>query len=51
MSIYKIYSYKTKCIYFMKKDEQSFDKYMTVWEILSYIIKKLVVSLFILKNI
>ena len=40
ISIYKRYSYKTKCIYFMKKDKQNFDKYMTVWEILSYIIKK-----------
>ena len=32
MSIYKRYSYKTKCMYFMKKDEFFFDRYMTIWE-------------------
>ena len=38
MSIYKIYSGKTKCMYFMIKDEQVFHKYMTVWEKASDII-------------
>ena len=38
MSIYKIYSDKTKCIYFMIKDEHVFDKYMTIWEKASNII-------------
>ena len=31
MSIYKRYSDKTKCMYFMIKDEKNFDTYMTVW--------------------
>ena len=30
MSIYKRYSSKTKCMYFMIKDENIFDKYMTI---------------------
>ena len=30
MSIYKRYSGKTKCMYFMIKDENIFDKYMTI---------------------
>ena len=42
MSIYKRYSDKTKCIYiFMIEDENIFDKYMTIWEIVSNIIKKI----------
>ena len=40
MSIYKRYSDKTKCMYFMIRDENFFDKYMTIWEKLSNIIKK-----------
>ena len=32
MSIYKRYSNKTKCMYFMIIDEIFFDKYMTIWE-------------------
>ena len=31
MGIYKRYSDKTRCIYFMIKDENYFDRYMTVW--------------------
>ena len=30
--IYRRYSDKTKCMYFMIKDEKVFDKYMTIWE-------------------
>ena len=30
MSIYKRYSDKTKCMYFMIKHEKFFDKYMTI---------------------
>ena len=41
MSIYKRYSDKTKCMYFMIKDEQMFDKYMIIWEKGSNIIKKI----------
>ena len=41
MSIYKRYSEKTKCVYFMIKDEENFDKYMTIWEKVSNIIKKI----------
>ena len=32
MSIYKRYSDKTKCMYFMIKDENILDEYMTIWE-------------------
>ena len=39
MSIYKRYSDKTKCMYFMTKDENSFDKYMTIWGKVSNITK------------
>ena len=40
MSIYKRYFDKTKCMYFMIKDENFFDKYMTIWEKVSNIIIK-----------
>ena len=40
MSIYKRYSDKTKCTCFMIKDENIFDKNMTIWEKVSNIIKK-----------
>ena len=40
MSIYKRYSDKTKCMNFMIKDENIFDKYMTNWEKVSNMIKK-----------
>ena len=49
--MYKRYSDKTKCIYFMIKDVNKFDKYMTVWEKVSNIIKKLIVNFYIRKNI
>ena len=39
-SIYERYSDKTKCMYFMIKDENFFDKYMTIWEKVSNITKK-----------
>ena len=52
MSKYKRYSDKTKCIYFMIKDEKTFDKYMKIWEKVSHIIKeKLIVNLYIITNI
>ena len=53
MSIHKIYSDKTKsiCILWYKM-KIFFDKYMTVWEKVSNIIKKkLKVNLYIMKNI
>ena len=40
MSIYKTYSNKTKCMYFMIKYERSFDKYMRIREKNSYVIIK-----------
>ena len=40
MSIYKRYSDKTKCIYFMIKDEKRFGKYMIIWEKVSNTRKK-----------
>ena len=39
MSTYKRYSDKTKYMYFMIEDKKNFDKYMTIWEKLSNIIK------------
>ena len=39
MNIYKRYSNKTKCMYFMIKDENIFDKPMAIWEIVSNVIK------------
>ena len=41
MSMYKIYSDKAKRMYFMINDEKKFDKYMTIWEKVSNIIKKI----------
>ena len=41
MSIYKRYSDKTKCMYFIIIDEKLFDKYMTIWEKTSDTIKKI----------
>ena len=32
MSIYKRYSDKSKCMYFIIKDEKASDKYMTIWK-------------------
>ena len=40
MSIYKRYSNKTKCMYFMIKGKKNFDKYTTIWQKVSTIIKK-----------
>ena len=52
MSIHKRYSDKTKCMYFMIKDEKYFDKCMTIWNKVSYLIKKrFIVNLYIIKNI
>ena len=51
LSIYKRYSDKTKCMYFMIKDQKVFDKYMKFLERVSNIIKKLIVNLYITKNI
>ena len=43
---------KTKCVYFMIKDEQFFGKYMTIWEKVSSVIeKKLIVNFYIIKHI
>ena len=39
MSTYKRYSDKTRYLYFMIEDKKSFDKYMTIWEKVSNIIK------------
>ena len=41
MSICKRYSDKTKCMYFMIKDENIFDKYMTICGKVRNIIKKI----------
>ena len=35
----------------MIKDEKIFNKYMTIWEKVSNIIKKLIVNLYMIKNI
>ena len=41
MSRYKRYSDKTKCMYFMIKDEKVFNKYMTIREKVSNVMKKI----------
>ena len=51
MSKHKIYSDKTKFMYFMIKEEKNFDKYMTICEKVCNIIKKLIVNLHIIKNV
>ena len=51
MSVYKRYSDKIKCMCIMIKDEKLFDKYMTIWEKVSNIVKKIVMNLYIIKNI
>ena len=52
MSIYKRYSDKTKCMYFKRKDEKCFDKYLTILEEVNNIIKRKFNSeLNIIKNI
>ena len=49
MSIYKRYSDKTKCMYFMIKNEKFIDKFMTIWEKVHNVIKKLIVNLYVIK--
>ena len=52
MSIYKRYSDKSKCMYFITKDEKMFDKYMRIREKVCHILKKkLIVNFFIITNI
>ena len=52
MNIYKRYSDTTKCMYFMIKDEKKFDKFITILEKVSNIIKKkIIVNLYIIKII
>ena len=41
MSTYKRYFDKTKCIYFVIKDYNIFDKYMKIWGKVSNVIKKI----------
>ena len=41
MSIYKTYSDKTKCMYFMIKGEKYFHKHMKIWGKVSNITKKI----------
>ena len=47
MSVYKRYSDETKCMHFMIKDEKNFHKYLKFGNI----VKKLIVNLYIAKNI
>ena len=52
MNIYKRYSDTTKCLYFMIKDEKKIDKFITILEKVSNIIKKkIIVNLYIIKII
>ena len=51
MSVYKRYSDKTKCMYFIVKDKFFFDKQMTIWEKVNNMIKKLIVNSYTIKNI
>ena len=40
MSVYKRYSNKSKCMYFMIKNDNVFDKCLTIWENVSNVIKR-----------
>ena len=52
MSIYKRYSDETKYMYFMTKDYNFSDKYVTIWEKVGNITKTvLMLNLYITKNI
>ena len=52
ISIYKRYFDKTKCMYFVIKDENFFDKYIKICEKKQqYNKKRLIVNLYIIKNI
>ena len=52
MSIYKRDFDKTKCMYFLIKDEKYLYKYNKIWENVSNIFKKkLIVNLYVIKNI
>ena len=50
MSIYRRYSNKTKCMYFMIKDGNFFDKYIGIWQKRKQYNKK-ISELYIIKNI
>ena len=52
MIIYRRDFDKTKCMYFLIKDENLFDEYNEIWEKVSNIIKKnLIENLYIIKDI
>ena len=46
-----MYFDETECMYFIMEEEEAFGKCMEVWEKVSYIIKRLIVNLYIVKNI
>ena len=50
MSIYIRYSDKTKCIYFAIKDEEIYDKYLSIWKKGSNITKKITVNPYKIKK-
>ena len=56
MHILKVSAYRTdfdetECIYFMIKEEKVFDKYMEIWKKFNNMTKKIIVKLYIVKNI
>ena len=51
MSSYRIDFDETESTYFMIKEEKFFDKYMKIWEKVTNIIQKLMVNLYIVKNV
>ena len=48
---YFFLSDKTRCMYFMIRDETFLDKCMIIWEKVSNMMKKLIVKLNMIKNI
>ena len=51
MTIYQTHFYKTRCIYFLIKEEKSLEKYNEMWGKVSNIIKRnLIVNLHIIKK-
>ena len=50
VSAYKTDFDETECIYFMIKEEKVFDKYMEIWKKFNNMTKKIIVKLYIVKN-
>ena len=50
VSAYRTDFDETECIYFMIKEEKVLDKYMEIWKKFNNMTKKIIVKLYIVKN-